>query len=284
MVEWNEELEHAVARLARLALDEDHATKDATTHVCIPPGRRCRGVISSRKRTVLAGVHVPNIVLRCFDANYNIMAHASDGQLVDEGETCVEISGDAAAILSCERTILNIMQHLCGIATLTRQFVDAVSEFGVQIVDTRKTTPGWRLLEKYAVRCGGGVNHRMHLADMVMIKDNHLALATDSLEILVRRARQRYPALPVACEATTLEQVEELLKLNVDVIMLDNMQPDQVRHAVQMCRGKACLEVTGGITLANVRSYAATGVQRISVGALTHSAPAADLSLDVFAV
>lgn len=280
-LEWTRELDEAVAGLARQALAEDHAAQDVTTALCVPSGQKCRAVIAARSEAVLAGCRTVEIVLRCFGAAVNVRYLHQDGEAVAAGEWCVELQSEAAPLLSCERTILNIVQHLSGVATLTRRFVNAVKDCDVQIVDTRKTTPGWRVLEKYAVRCGGGINHRMHLADMIMIKDNHIALSGSTLAQLVQRARKAYPEMPIACEADTLEQVRELKELDVDVVMLDNMTPDEVREAVAACASRVCLEVTGGVTLANVREYATTGVQRISIGALTHSAPAVDIGLDI---
>lgn len=280
-LDWTRELDEAVAGLARQALAEDHAAQDVTTALCVRNGQKCKAVIAARSEAVLAGCRTAEIVLRCFGAALSVRYLHEDGEAVAAGEWCVELQSEAAPMLSCERTILNIVQHLSGVATLTRRFVNAVKDCDVQIVDTRKTTPGWRLLEKYAVRCGGGINHRMHLADMIMIKDNHIALSGSTLAELVRRARKEYPEMPIACEADTLEQVRELKELDVDVVMLDNMTPDQVREAVSMCAGCVCLEVTGGVTLSNVREYAETGVQRISIGALTHSAPSVDIGLDI---
>lgn len=280
-LDWTRELDEAVAGLARQALAEDHAAQDITTSLCIPRGQMCRALLAARHDAVLAGCRVAEIVLRCFGADVQVVYRHSDGANVAAGQQCVEVQGDAAALLSCERTILNIMQRLSGIATLTRRFVQAVEGCNVQIVDTRKTTPGWRILEKYAVRCGGGVNHRMHLADMIMVKDNHIALSGSSLQEIVQHAREMYPHMPIACEADTLEQVRMLKELPVDLIMLDNMSPGEVRHATAMCGGSVCLEVTGGVTLANVREYAETGVNRISIGALTHSAPAVDIGMEI---
>jgi nicotinate-nucleotide pyrophosphorylase (carboxylating) len=176
---------------------------------------------------------------------------------------------------------LNILQHLSGIATLTRQFVDAVAGTGVAITDTRKTTPGLRLLEKYAVRCGGGVSHRMHLGDMILLKDNHWLMTAGSPRELVQRARLEFAGLPIAAEAETVDAVQTLVDANVDLVMLDNMSLEMLRAAVQICKGRVATEATGGVTLANVRAIAETGVNRISIGVVTHSAPAVDIALDV---
>ncbi len=282
-LEWTHELDEAAAGLARQALAEDRAMHDVTTQLAVPTAQQCHARIVARQAAVMAGVQVAGAVLRCFGAAPDVAYLRHDGDDVQAGEICAEINGLAAPVLSCERTMLNMLQHLSGIATLTRAFVRAVEGTGVQIVDTRKTTPGWRMLEKFAVRCGGGVNHRMHLGDMIMIKDNHIALSGSTLESLVQRARNAQPRLQIACEAETLEQVAVLRGLGVDVLMLDNMTTAQVRTAVQECGGRVCLEVTGGVNLANVRAYAETGVQRISIGALTHSAPAVDIGLDIVA-
>jgi nicotinate-nucleotide pyrophosphorylase (carboxylating) len=209
---------------------------------------------------------------------------ANDGDLATAGQSLLRISGPARAILTSERVALNFVQRLCGIATLTRQYVDAVKGTRAKILDTRKTTPGLRRLEKYAVRCGGGENHRAGLFDRVLIKDNHLASLRDAppnpIAAAVRRAREQYPEHPIEVEADTLEQVEQALTAGADIILLDNMNLVQLRVAVQQARGRAKTEASGGVNLASVRQIAETGVDCISVGALTHSARASDIALD----
>jgi len=203
---------------------------------------------------------------------------------VAAGKTLLRISGPARALLSAERVALNFMQRLSGVATFTAQFVEAIKGTRARILDTRKTTPGWRRFEKYAVACGGGTNHRVGLFDMVLIKDNHLAAlkgeAPNAIGAAVARARAKYPRLKVEVEADTLEQVAHALAAGVDIILLDNMDPGQLRRAVQRCKGRAQTEASGGVTLASVRAVAETGVDFISVGALTHSARGMDIGLD----
>jgi len=212
-----------------------------------------------------------------------ITRQVRDGQSVDTGQSLLEVSGSARAILSAERVALNFVQRLSGVATLTRRFVEAVKDTRARILDTRKTTPGWRRIEKYAVACGGGTNHRFGLHDMVLIKDNHLAALKaepDSVAAAMQRARARYPQLKVEVEADTLEQVDRALAAGANLVLLDNMTLQQLRAAVEKCRGRAQTEASGGVTLATVRAIAETGVDFISVGALTHSAPAVDIGLD----
>jgi len=208
----------------------------------------------------------------------------NDGQRAGPGETLLTVAGPARALLSAERVALNFVQRLSGVATLTAAFVEAVAGSPARILDTRKTTPGWRRLEKYAVRCGGGQNHRFGLDDMVLIKDNHLAaLACESpnaVAAAVGHARAAYPALKVEVEADTLAQVEQAVAAGADFVLLDNMSLEQLRLAVQACRGRARTEASGGVTLASVKAIAQTGVDFISVGALTHSARAVDIGLD----
>ena len=207
-----------------------------------------------------------------------------DGQPVKAGEILLNISGPARALLSAERVALNFVQRLSGIATLTAQFVDAVKGTPAQILDTRKTTPGWRRFEKYAVACGGGHNHRLGLFDMVLIKDNHLAALRsekpNAIAAAVRRAREKFPQLKIEVEADTLEQAGQAAVAGADIILLDNMNPMQLRLAVQKIKGRAKTEASGGVNLASVREIAETGVDFISVGALTHSARAVDIGLD----
>jgi nicotinate-nucleotide pyrophosphorylase (carboxylating) len=209
---------------------------------------------------------------------------AKDGQRVNGGEILLKISGLARAILSAERVALNFVQRLSGIATLTAQFVDAIKDTPTQILDTRKTTPGWRRFEKYAVICGGGRNHRLGLFDMVLIKDNHLAALRDAqpnaIVAAVRHAREKFPQLKIEVEAGTLEQAEQAAAAGADIILLDNMNPVQLRLAVQKVKGRAKTEASGSVNLAGVQTIAKTGVDFISIGALTHSARAVDMGLD----
>jgi nicotinate-nucleotide pyrophosphorylase (carboxylating) len=213
-----------------------------------------------------------------------IVRRVEDGHQVPAQRNLLELAGPARALLGAERVALNFLQRLSGIATLTAQFVQAVAGTRAQILDTRKTTPGWRRFEKYAVTCGGGHNHRLGLYDMVLIKDNHLAVlkgeSPNAIAVAVGRARALYPELKVEVEADTLEQVDQALAASADLILLDNMNPVQLRLAVQKCKGRAQTEASGGLSLAAVRSVAEAGVDFISVGALTHSARAVDIGLD----
>ena len=266
------------------ALAEDVGSGDVTTLATVPESRQARAQIVARESLVTAGLVLAETTLLRISAAIHIERLTRDGQRAAPGEALLRIRGPARAILTAERVALNYLQRLCGIATLTAQFVQAVQGMPVQILDTRKTTPGLRRLEKYAVACGGGSNHRFGLFDMVLIKDNHLAALCDEqpnpIAAAVRRAREKYPELKVEVEADTLVQVEQALHAGADIILLDNMNLDQLRRAVECVRGKARTEASGGVTLATVRGIAETGVDAISVGALTHSARAVDIALD----
>lgn len=271
-----------IRRLAKAALAEDVGNGDVTTQAIVPPGTPARALMRSRERLVVAGTALAEAAFRELSTELTITRRIEDGSPSDPGTVLIEIEGDARPILTAERVALNFLQRLSGIATLTRQFVEAVQGTRTQIIDTRKTTPGWRQLEKYAVRCGGGRNHRFGLFDMILIKDNHLAAVRqpDAMAAAMRQARACYPQLKIEVEADTLEQVDQALAAGADLILLDNMNPVQLRLAVQKCRGQAQTEASGGVTLGSVRSIAETGVDFISVGALTHSARAVDIGLD----
>jgi nicotinate-nucleotide pyrophosphorylase (carboxylating) len=238
----------------------------------------------AREPLVVAGLAVAEAAFRELSSSVKVHRAVKDGQRVSAGKPLLKISGPARALLSAERVALNFVQRLAGIATLTARFVAAVQGTRARILDTRKTTPGWRRLEKYAVTCGGGRNHRLGLNDMVLIKDNHLAAlkseSPNTITAALRRARAKYPRLKVEIEADTLEQVSQALAAGADMILLDNMRPASLRRAVRLCRGRAQTEASGGVTLASVRTIAKTGVDFISVGALTHSARAVDIGLD----
>jgi nicotinate-nucleotide pyrophosphorylase (carboxylating) len=263
-------------------LAEDTGRGDVTTRAVIPADRAGVARFEAREEAVVAGLPVARA---CFDLVSDRAAEwhgfVSDGDRVGAGDTLARIEGPLAAILVAERTALNLVGRLSGIATLTRRFLEEVEGTAATIVDTRKTTPGMRLLEKAAVRAGGGSNHRFGLDDGVLIKDNHVA-AVGSVEDAVRRARSAVPhGLKVEVEVTTLDQLDAAIAAGADAVLLDNMQPEMVAEAVQRAGGKATLEASGGITLENVRLYAETGVDLISVGALTHSAPSIDVALEV---
>jgi nicotinate-nucleotide pyrophosphorylase (carboxylating) len=273
-----------IQRAASLALAEDIGSGDVTTLATVPENAQAKAVARAREPLVVAGLALAEAAFRELAATMQITRAVEDGQRVAGGKPLLQVAGPARALLSAERVALNFLQRLCGIATLTAQFVDAVKGTRAQILDTRKTTPGWRRLEKYAVTCGGGRNHRLGLFDMVLIKDNHLAALQNeppnAVAAAVERARAKYPKLKVEVEADTLEQVEQAVAARADIVLLDNMNPAQLRLAVQKCKGRALTEASGGVTLAGVRAIAETGVDFISVGAITHSARAVDIGLD----
>ncbi len=268
------------------ALAEDIGSGDATTLAIVPETATAKAVMRAREPLVVAGLDFAQAAFRELSTAVKIERLAKDGQRTGNDEILLKISGPARAILSAERVALNFVQRLSGIATLTAQFVDAAKDTRAQILDTRKTTPGWRRFEKYAITCGGGENHRLGLYDMVLIKDNHLAVPQirdampNAIAAAVRRAREKFPQLKTGVEADTLEQVEQAADAGADVVLLDNMNPVQLRLAVQKIKGRAKTEASGGINLANVRIIAETGVDFISVGALTHAARAVDIGLD----
>lgn len=269
--------------LIDLALDEDAGLGDVTSRAIFPPRHASRAVIDAKQDLVLCGVEIAARVFARVDPALKVKLLARDGDRVRRGARVLAVAGPTAALLTAERTALNFLQRLSGIATLTRRYAAAVDGTGVRIVDTRKTTPGWRALEKYAVRCGGGANHRSSLGEHVLIKDNHIA-AAGSLTAAVRRARAGAPHLAkIEVETTTLAEVKEALRAEADVVLLDNMTPAQVRAAVATIAGAATVEVSGGVRFETLRDYALPGVDVISIGALTHSATAADLSLTLLA-
>ena len=273
-----------VRRFVRHALREDIGRGDATSLALIPARARARAVMRAREVLVVAGLPLAIEAFRQRSRSVRIRTRARDGESLQAGAVLLEVEGPARALLSAERVALNFVQRLSGIATLTARFVRAVAGTGARILDTRKTTPGWRKLEKYAVRCGGGHNHRFGLDDLVLIKDNHLQVLQDAepnpVAAAVARARQRWPHLEVEVEADTLQQVQQALDAGADRILLDNFSLPDLREAVRRVAGRARLEASGGIRLDNVRAVAETGVDDISVGALTHSAPAVDIGLD----
>ena len=273
-----------VRRAVKAALAEDIGRGDVTTLAVVPLRHQARAVIRARQPMTVAGLALAESAFRLVSPRIKIRRRVRDGQSVRAGATLLEMSGPARAILSAERVALNFLQRLSGVATLTRRFVRAVRGTQAKILDTRKTTPGWRAFEKYAVRCGGGWNHRSGLFDMVLIKDNHLAslrgARPNPVGAAVARARRRFPELLIEVEADTLRQVRQALAAGADRILLDNMSPARVRRAVRLAQGRAKLEVSGGVNLRTAPAFARTGVDFISVGALTHSAPAVDIGLD----
>ena len=273
-----------IRQAVQAALAEDIGSGDATTLATVPETATARAVMRAREPLVVAGLDFAEAAFRELSAAIKIERLAKDGQRVNGGEILLKISGLARAILSAERVALNFVQRLSGVATLTAQFVDAIKGTPAQILDTRKTTPGWRRFEKYAVTCGGGRNHRLGLFDLVLIKDNHLAALRDAqpnaIVAAVRRAREKYPQLKIEVEADTLEQAGQAAAAGADIVLLDNMNPVQLRLAVQKVKGRAKTEASGGVNLAGVQTIAKTGVDFISIGALTHSARAVDMGLD----
>lgn len=271
-------------RMVRDALDEDIGAGDATSLSLISADAWLTARIVTRQPLVLAGCALAEMAFAILDPKIVCEPQTIDASQLEAGVNVISIHGPARAILSAERVALNFLQRLSGVATLTSKYVAAVAGTGACILDTRKTTPGWRRLEKYAVRCGGGTNHRMGLYDMILIKDNHLAALHGSrpnaIAGAVSRARAAYPSLRVEVEADTLEQVNQAVEAGADIILLDNMTLDQLRESTALVAGRAECEASGGVNLDTVRAIAETGVRHISVGALTHSAPVADLALD----
>ena len=267
------QLEEAV----RAALAEDVGGGDVTTRATVPPGTRARARITQKQPGVLYGLDVAELAFAELDTDARFERLAAEGEW-REGGPVLDVTGDAAALLTAERTALNFLQRLSGVATLTARYVAAVEGTGARVLDTRKTTPGLRALEKAAVAAGGGTNHRFGLFDAVLIKENHAAMAGGVGEA-VRQAREAAPEVPLEVEARTLGEAEEALAAGAPRILLDNMTPGELRAVVERVAGRAELEASGGITLATIRTRAETGVDFISVGALTHSAPALDLSL-----
>jgi nicotinate-nucleotide pyrophosphorylase (carboxylating) len=267
-----------------IALREDLGEGDTTTEFFVRGDLRALGRIVARERSVVAGTETAAEVFRRVNSTLNVEILQPDGTALSGGETILEVRGAAASILTAERVALNFLQRLSGIATLTRQFVEAIGKSRATILDTRKTTPGLRALEKAAVVAGGGANHRSNLSDMVLVKDNHLSAGAgfSGFANAIQRLRQERPGLRIEVEADRLEQVRSFLEIDgIDVILLDNMEPTEMREAVAAGKGKVKFEASGGITLKNVRRIAATGVDYISVGALTHSARSIDLSLEL---
>jgi nicotinate-nucleotide pyrophosphorylase (carboxylating) len=270
-----------LSSFVRSALEEDQAFNDVTTIATVLSSRRARAALVARQSGVISGVPLALEAFRLLDPKISMRVDAEDGTRVEKGGTVIYISGHARALLSAERTALNFMQRMSGIATLTAKFVDAVKGTKARILDTRKTTPGWRRLEKYAVRSGGGVNHRLDLARAVLIKDNHLKAVDGDVGVAVRRTREiAPPGAKVEVECDTLEQVRAAIEAGADEVLVDNMPLNAIREAVEMARGRATVEASGGVTIDNVRAIAETGVDFISVGALTHSPPAMNLALD----
>jgi nicotinate-nucleotide pyrophosphorylase (carboxylating) len=268
-----------VERVVATALAEDVGAGDLTTRAVVPAEARCRALLLLEEPGVACGIPLAAAVFRALDPAVHVEALVDEGASVtDVPATLAELEGPARALLTGERTALNLVGRLCGVASLTRRFAELVEGTGTTILDTRKTTPGLRALEKYAVRCGGGRNHRAGLDDAILVKENHLRLGGG---IAAAVAAARATGLPVEVEAETLDQVREALAAGAERILLDNMTPDEVARAVELTAGRAQLEASGGISLATVRAYAQTGVDFVSIGALTHAARSLHVSLEV---
>ncbi|MBS1851768.1 MAG: carboxylating nicotinate-nucleotide diphosphorylase [Acidobacteria bacterium] len=289
-MDWNS---RRITAILENALLEDRATRDATSYACIDPNQRATATVLAKQDCILAGIGCIARILDVYAAldgavtsHYEVTTHPEifDGVRLHKGQSIAVIRHNARVILSCERVVLNLLQRMSGIATTTRQYVDAVSGTKARILDTRKTVPGLRVLDKFAVRCGGGQNHRLDLSDGVLIKNNHIALAGGIVPTLRRAVMNRRGEQPIEIEVRTLAELEDAITHGAESVLLDNMTPDEVRKAVERCsqlERRIPLEASGGITLENVRAYGETGVDFISVGALTHSARAVDLSLRV---
>jgi len=267
--------------LVDAALREDIRSGDITTNALIPAGTTARAQMAFRESGVVSGLALAQLAFKSLDPTAMIEIHYDDGAAVQPGDVVLTVEAAAGAVLTAERVALNFTQRLSGIATLTRRFVDATEGTGARIVDTRKTTPGLRLLEKYAVRCGGGANHRFALDDMVLVKDNHIALCGGVTKAVERARQYAGHSVKVELECDNLVQVEEAVAAGADIILLDNMKPETLREAVGIIGGQAISEASGGVNLDTVRAIAESGVDLISVGALTHSARALDIGLDI---
>jgi nicotinate-nucleotide pyrophosphorylase (carboxylating) len=268
-------------RLLALALDEDLGPGDLTTRALVPKGSLGEAVVEARQALVVCGGEIAAAVIHSVDPDATVAPRCEDGTTVVAGAPLLELRGDLCALLIAERTALNVMQRMCGVATHTRRFVDAVAGTGACIVDTRKTLPGWRVLDKYATAVGGALNHRMGLFDGILIKDNHVALAGGVAAAVKAGLAEAPPGIRVQVEVESEADAVAACDAGADFLLLDNRSPDELRAIVARVGDRALLEASGGITLDNVRSVADCGVERISVGALTHSAPAADLALEV---
>jgi nicotinate-nucleotide pyrophosphorylase (carboxylating) len=267
--------------LVEAALREDIRSGDITTNALIPIETKARALMRTREDGVFCGGEIARLAWQLLDENAVVTVHKYDGAAIYKGDILLEVEGNARAVLTGERVALNFAQRLSGIATLTREFVETVEGTNTYIADTRKTTPGLRVLEKYAVRCGGGSNHRFALDDMILIKDNHIALCGGVRAAIEKAQYSVGHAVKIECECDNLDQVAEAADAGADIILLDNMTPDQMRNAMKIVAGRALCEASGGINLHTVRAAAESGVDIISVGALTHGARSLDLGLDV---
>ena len=271
----------AIRDLLEMALREDIGSGDVTSDSVVPADTMAKGTILSKSDGIIAGLDVAGEIFRMLDTKVDFKKLVSDGEKIHQGQELATAEGPARSILTAERTVLNFLQRLSGIATLTSEYVRAASGYKARIIDTRKTTPGWRVLEKYAVRVGGGHNHRFGLYDAVLIKDNHIA-ALGSVSEAIARARERIPhTMKIEVEVEDLDQAQEAISAGADIIMPDNMDVDMMTQAVRLINGRAIVEASGGIRLDDILAVAATGVDLISVGALTNAAPPLDISMSM---
>src|SRR5437868_9284805 len=289
-MDWNS---RRLTAILENALVEDRATRDATSYACIDPNQRASATVIARQECILAGIGCVARILDVYaaldgavTAHYEVTTHPEifDGVRLHKGQSVAVVRHNARVVLSCERVILNFLQRMSGVATQTRKFVDAIAGTKARILDTRKTVPGLRVLDKYAVRCGGGQNHRLDLSDGVLIKNNHIALAGSITAALEHAHHNRRGEQPIEVEVRSLAELEEALQSGAEAVLLDNMKVEVVKQCVAQAgqhSRRVPLECSGGINLENVRGYAETGVDYISVGALTHSAPAVDMSLRI---
>ena len=289
-MDWNS---RRITAILENALLEDRATRDATSYACVDPNQKAAATVMAKQDCILAGIGVIPAILDVFAtvdgavvSHYEVTSHPEifDGVRLHQGQSVAVIRHNARVILSCERVILNFLQRMSGVATLTRQFVEAVSGTKARILDTRKTVPGLRVIDKYGVRCGGGQNHRLDLSDGVLIKNNHIALAGGIVPALERAHHNRRGSQPIEIEVRTLAEMELAITHGAEALLLDGMSVEDVRKAVEFCsrrEKRIPVECAGGIKLENVRAYAETGVDFISVSALTHSAQAVDMNLRV---
>jgi len=273
--------QNAIDRIIRFALEEDLGSGDLTTNSIVKPESKGRAVLMAKQELILAGLPVFKRTFEILNSDTRFESFFEDGQGVTKNTKVCEISAPVHSILKAERTGLNLLQRMSGIATLTQKYAEQIKGFKARVLDTRKTTPGLRILDKYSVRMGGGYNHRFGLYDGILIKDNHIQ-AAGSITKALSVCRKSVPhTLKIEIEVEDLEGVAEALRAGADIIMLDNMSLEEIKKAVELVKGKSVLEVSGNVSLENIKSIAATGVDLISVGALTHSAPAADLSLEL---
>lgn len=270
-----------VDKIIERGLLEDIGTGDITTKSIIPSNLKAKGIIKTSEEGVVAGLGIACLVFKKLDSDITFQEKIKDGTKVARGKVLAEITGPARTILKGERVALNFLQRMSGIATITSKFCQEVKDFPARIVDTRKTTPGLRILEKYAVRMGGGYNHRFGLYDAILIKDNHIAVAGGIKSAVNSVRKQISHTVKIEVEVENISQFQEALEMKVDIIMLDNMNLDTMKEAVKMAKGKVLIEASGGITLEKARKIAQTGVDLISIGALTHSVKSLDISMEI---